>query len=405
MANIVLPQAAILSNTASEMKPVVESGGTLYRTSSSTLMANMVNNLAEERKTSFSGLKFIVDDNNIIKKITLDEIQNNNGVTTVFLSGSFDIFPMGESRQIFLIADKSYSEVIDLITSGNEVIFVYPVDDNNAVIYRPTVLTSTMGIIISTTAAVEAFGIRNMTQTIAWDGTNFYVETSFLEDELTDITFTQGDPITCNYTYQDLEWASQAGFKIKEITMHWSGGKIEKYPCYSIPKDGGFLGISIDYPEKGGNYPYQPYINHGDLVYNQSGIEMKSTYTNSAPWKTILWQAPEGYEGEEVEINCDLSGYQAIEITGFLSFTDEEGNWTIGPKVEFNIDFIELMGVDSIRCSVTDGWDWDQYWQRDFYISRGGIYIGAGYFGGNDYEEYNATWILRPGPIYGLNYD
>jgi hypothetical protein len=79
------------------MKPVVESGGTLYRTSSSTLMANMVNNLAEERKTSFSDLKFIVDDNNVVKKITLDEIGGTN-LTTVMLSGSFDMFPMGESR-------------------------------------------------------------------------------------------------------------------------------------------------------------------------------------------------------------------------------------------------------------------------------------------------------------------
>ena len=61
MANIILPQTTILNNAASEMKPVVESGGALYRTSSSTLMANMVNNLAEERKTSFSDLKFIVD--------------------------------------------------------------------------------------------------------------------------------------------------------------------------------------------------------------------------------------------------------------------------------------------------------------------------------------------------------
>lgn len=32
-------------------------------------------------------------------------------------------------------------------------------------------------------------------------------------------------------------------------------------------------------------------------------------------------------------------------------------------------------------------------------------HMGAGYFGGNGHEEYNATWILRPGLIYGLNYD
>lgn len=397
MSNIVLPNVDILNNTNNSTNVLVESNSSIFRTPSNNLLQNILNGLSIEEKDSLENLNFLAIENNLLKKVNLN---GNLGQTTAsyenfFIEGTLEIFPMHIDSPQSITINKTFNEIVSIISNGIEPIINYAYDNKN---YKYRLIGSDsyclmfFSIIDYIDPVLDRTPIISILTLMSDDSIHHYTD-SFIH-EIDDIVITPGSSwnnATCNYTYNELFTLYNQGYKIHEAKIIDSNNKVQDIVIlWGNPSNANgfcFDHCYIDSDESkvsGWTVRFDP---------DNSTIEC---YVNSTG-KDLLWINEDDDEIGEFEIYFDPRNYSELSIEGIWSYSDENGeNWHYHPNVRVPLVSDNYNGEGCLCFGDIVGNM--VYRAISFYNDR--IVISNGMLPAHEYWEISEVFI--PTMIYGI---
>ena len=79
-------------------------------------------------------------------------------------------------------------------------------------------------------------------------------------------------------------------------------------------------------------------MDYWEIEYSFDGCDFLYYETSSDHWRRTLWTYYDGYAGEPIWIDDDMTQYEKIVIEGLLTYLDGDGNYIIGPNHEISIN-------------------------------------------------------------------